>query len=389
MKPNQIAKLLNSLDKQRTGITTILEEDLSNCVEFGKEWEQLDVENQHKNYAQLVQLVGHIEIAAREYARDLPLKPKSFIEYADVVERIYQSVPDFSEVETSLVNGQSYDDGVYNGTDVSTIFFNERSTYKIQWSKALQGLNQSFRSADDVINFWDGVQIEVRNTIHDGNYDCQMSGLLNMIAETIYDETQGLDLANKTGIRAVNVLKIYNDKMDEANKLTIDDVKNDPDFERFFSQIVREYVKRLSDRQTAFNMGHLKRRTPKEKMNLILIDDVLTAMDTYLYSDTKHEKYVLMPEAKTVLSWEGVKSDSGLFDFRSLTEVNVKNSLGHAVKANVLGVLMDDDACFVASGNYRAYSKPIYSGEFINYWNYFDTKICNNKNENFVVFYVA
>ena len=117
------------------------------------------------------------------------------------------------------------------------------------------------------------------------------------------------------------------------------------------------------------------------------MSDFAKSADTYLYSDVRHNEFVMLPKHETVPFWQG--SGTG-YGFGDVSEIDVKTSGGSTVHvAHVLGVMFDSDALGVTNLDKRVTTNYNAKAEFFNNYYKFDAGYFNDTNENFVVFFVA
>src|SRR5699024_1755976 len=82
----------------------------------------------------------------------------------------------------------------------------------------------------------------------------------NMIAETVYADYQGGDLKAKSGAKAINLLKLYNDSLPTgATALTVAETMSNKDFIRFAAYIIKLTHGRMRSMSKVFNVGEQPR----------------------------------------------------------------------------------------------------------------------------------
>ena len=119
-----------------------------------------------------------------------------------------------------------------------------------------------------------------------------------MIAETLYNADSTGKYGDNSFVRAVNVLKLYNEKFNKT--LKANESINDPDFIRFASYIIAMYKDRMSKMSTLFNVGGKERFTPSDRLHVVLLSDFARGADIYLQSDTYHNELTRLPEYESV-----------------------------------------------------------------------------------------
>lgn len=379
----QIYDIINPITKEILGETAVLNEDLSNIVDIGKEiFDATSVDNYVKS---LVNHIGRVIFVNRPYSGGAPSVLMDGWEYGSVLEKISAELPEATENESwELTDGASYDPNIFYKPKVSAKFFNKRVTFEIPMSFTERQVKESLSNAAQVNGFLSMLYNAVDKSMTIKIDSLVMRTINNMIAETLHDFNNGGDYTG-TGIRAVNLLKLYND--DKGTELTPEKSIKDPDFIRFASYIMGLYMERLSKISSLFNIGGKDRFTPRDLLHVILLSDFAKASDSFSMSSTFHNEFVALPKGEIVPYWQGSGND---YSFSSVSSINVKTASGDTVNASgILGVMFDRDALGVTNLDRRVTTNYNPKAEFFSNWYKFDAGYFNDMNENFVLFYVA
>lgn len=385
MEVKQIYELVNNITGEILGKTDLILEDLSNTVDVGNEiFNTTDIDNYVRS---LVNHIGKVIFVNRKYSGGVPSVLMDGWEYGSILEKVtVDELPNASENETwNLRDGQEYNPNIFHAPKVSAKFFNKRVTFDIEMSFAERQVKESFSSAAQL----NGFMSMIYNAI-DKSMTIKIDGLVmrtinNMIAETLHSEYATGDYNTKSGVRAVNLLKLYNDKFSKT--LSAAAAITDPEFIRFASMEMGLYADRMSKISTLFNIGGKDRFTPPDLLHVVMLSDFKRAANAYLQSDTYNEQYTALPNAETVPYWQG---SGQAYEFTSTSKINVKTSSGDTVTTSgILAVMFDRDACGVTNLDRRVKSVYNGKGEFFNNFFKFDAGYFNDLNENAVVFFVA
>lgn len=384
MEVKQIYELVNSVTKEVLGKETLLQEDLTGVVQLG---DAIFNARAQENYVRsLVDHIGKVIFVNRVYSGSAPKVLMDKWEFGSVLEKVQMELPEATENETwELEDGVSYDPNIFYKPKVSAKFFNNLTTFEVPISITEKQVKSAFSSATQLNSFLSMIYNSVEKTITVKVDALIMRTINNMTAEVIYDEYQGGDLTASSGVRAVNLLKLYNDKF--SRSLTADACLTDPDFLRFASMYMGLYIKRLSKISKLFNVGGKERFTPRDLLHVVLLDEFTQASSVYLQSDTYHNELVALPNYESVPYWQGTGTN---YEFGSTSKINVKSSGGHTVEVSgILGVMFDRDALGVC--NFDRHTTTNYNGkaEFYNSWYKHEARYFNDLDENFVVFFVA
>lgn len=385
MQVKQIYELMNNVTNEILGKNDILLEDLSNVVDLGEEI--FNATAVDKYVKSLVNHIGRVIFVNRTYVGSAPSVLMDSWEFGSVLEKISCELPVATENESwELENGTSYDPNIFYKPTVSAKFYNAKVTFEIPMSFTELQVKQSFSTAEQLNGFLSMLYNSVDKAMTVKMDALVMRTINNMTAETIFDEYQGVGLETKSGVRAVNLLKLYNDKNQDA-QLTKDEAITDPSFIKFAVYTLGLYTKRISKMSSLFNVGGKERFTPNDLLHIVLLSDFKEAADVYLQSDTFHDEFTALPNAESVPYWQG----SGLtYAFDDVSKINVKTSGNNTVEATgILGVMFDRDALGVANLDRRVTTNYNAKAEFYNNFYKFDAGYFNDLNENFVVFFIS
>ena len=384
MKVNQIYELMNSVTKEVLGEEAVVNEDLSNVVDIGTALFNASAIDAYVK--SLVNHIGKVIFVNRPYSGSVPSVLMDGWEFGSVLEKISADIPEATENESwELENGASYDTNIFYKPSVTAKFFNSKVTFEVPMSFTEKQVKQSFSSAEQLNGFLSMLYNAVDKSMTIKIDSLVMRTINNMIAETIYADYQGASTSTKSGVRAVNLLKLYNDKF--STSLTAEAAVTNPEFVRFASYTLGLYSDRLSKISTLFNVEGKARFTSADYLHVVLLSDFAKAADAYLQSDTYHNEFTKLPNAETVPYWQA--SGTG-YDFESVSKIDIKTASNNTVsQTGILGIMFDRDALGVTNLDRRVTTNYNPKAEFYTNWYKFDAGYFNDLSENFVVFFVA
>ena len=394
MDVTQVATLVNTVNNEIIGASALLEEDLSNVIDVGKA--VFDATSYDKYVAALVDHIGKVIFVDRKYTGELASLYRDNWEYGAVMEKIYVTdMPVAVENDTwKLTNGTSYDPNVFTQPNVAAKFYNKKTTFEVDLSIADIQVRSAFDSATQLNAFISMLMNSVDTAIN-----IRLEGLAErvvntLIANTIYDDIPDLDLT-KTGTKAINLLKLYNDQFDPngSNPLAAADALYTPEFIRFASLTMAKTLDRIRKPSILFNCGSLLRHTPKDMQHFILLSDFKRAADVYLQSDTFNEEYTALPLADSVPYWQGSGTDYG-FDSISKIHLDIVDPSDDTKTVEVevdgvIGVVFDHWAGGITNDKRRVTSNYNAKAEFTNMFYKQDANYFVDLNENCVVFFIG
>lgn len=386
MDVKQVYQFVNTATQEILGETALLNEDLSNIVDIGTEIFNANAVDRYVRT--LVNHIGRVIFVDRAYRGGVPSVLMDGWEFGSVLEKISADLPNATENESwELEDGCSYDPNVFYQPKVSAKFFNKKVTFEIPCSFTELQVKQSFSNGTQLNGFISMIYNSVEKALTVRIDSLVMRTINNMTGETVHDEYSAGVYNNKTGVRAVNLLYIYNQKFDLS--LTAEDAITDPAFIRFASMTMKNYIKRMSRMSTLFNVGGKERFTPADLLHVVLLSDFETAAETYLYDGQGQFNVdnIRLPRAESVPYWQGSGESYG---FSDVSKINVKTTSGDSVElSGIIGIMFDRDALGVTNLDRRVTSNYNPKAEFFTNWYKFDAGYFNDLNENFVVFFVA
>lgn len=384
MERTQVYNLVNAATSEATGKTGIIAEDLSNVVDAGNEiFDANAVDNYVKS---LVNHIGRVIFVNRPYSGSAPSVLMDGWEFGSVLEKITAEIPEASENETwDLVDGASYDPNIFYQPQVSAKFFNKRVTFEVPCSFTERQVKESFSDATQLNAFVSMLYNAIDKSMTVKMDSLVMRTINSMTAETIAADYGAAALGSKSGVKAINLLYLYNQRYSKT--LSAADSITDPDFIRFASYEMGVTSARLSKLSSLYNIGGKDRFTPADMLHVIMLADFKTAAGVYLQSNVFHEQFTRLPNAEEVPYWQG--SGTG-YAFTDITKINVTSASGKTVNTSgILAVMFDRDALGVTNLDRRVTTNYNPKAEFYNNWYKFDAGYFNDTNENFVVFFVA
>ena len=383
MKVTQLHTLVNAVTQEILGETGVVAEDLSNVVDIGKTI--IDSDNVDNYVKKLVNHIGKVVFVNRLYTGGVPSVLMDSWEYGSILEKISADLPEATINETwALEDKKDYSPDVFYKPSVSAKFFNSKVTFEIPMSFTEIQVKESFSSKEQLNGFISMLTTSIENSMTVKLDALIMRTINNMIAETLHAELADKDYT-KTGVKAVNLLKLYNETV--TTPLTVDNAVTDPDFIRFATYQISMYSDRMSKISTLFNVEKAERFTPKDLQHIVLLSDFAKASETFLASNTQNAEMVALPKHETVPYWQG--SGTG-YSFDDVSTINVKTASKADVNIKgILGVIFDRDALGVSNLDRRVTTNYNPRAEFYTNFYKFDAGYYNDLSENFVLFFIG
>lgn len=386
MEVKQIYTLVNNITTELLG-SAIIKEDLSNIVDVGN---AVFNANKVDNYVKsLVNHIGRVIFVDRVYNGNVPSVLMDSWEFGSVLEKISCDLPTATENSSwDLVNGETYNPNVFYKPSVSVKFYNSKTTFEIPLSFTEMQVKESFSNAEQLNGFLTMLYNSVEKSMTIKLDSLIMRTINNMIGETISHEIPvSSNYATTSTIKAVNLLKLYNDSHTE--KIELVNCLDNPDFIRYATYIISVYSERITKISNLFNIGGKDRFTPKDVLRCVLLADFKKASEVFLKSDLYNEQYATLPESDTVPYWQGSGES---YAFNDITKIHIQLASDNQKEveiSGILGVMFDRDALGVSNLNRRVTTNYNPKAEFYTNFYKFEAGYFNDMNENFVVFFVA
>lgn len=393
MQVEQIYSIVNDITSEILGDSAVVNEDLSNVVEIGDTIANLG-SAAFENYTRsLIDRIGRVVFVNRPYSGSAPSVLMDAWEYGSILEKIQAEMPEAQQNDSwELNDNYVYEQDRFKKPVVSAKFFNSKTTFETQMSFAERQVKSAFESVGQLNAFFSMIDTAIYNGQTVKTDGLVMRVINNAIANTINAEfSGGSGYAASSGVRAVNLLYLYNQAHSGATISTLAKAMTTPEFIRFAAYTMSLYQDRMRKLSTLFNIGGKARFTPADRLHFIMLNDFAKAADIYNQSDTFHEQFTRLPNAETVPYWQGSGTGYGLDSISNINvTVNAEGGSTATINATgIIGVMFDRDALGVCNQDRRVTTHYNARAEFFNNWYKVDAQYFNDFNENCVVFYAA
>ena len=378
MEVKQIYEILNTITGEVLGKTDLVQEDLSNIVDVGKEIINADKVDSYVN--KLVHHIGKVEFNNQKYKGKAPSVLMDKWEYGSVLQRIDSELPEAYENSTwNLVNGASYDPNIFYQPKISSKFFDSKVTFEIPISFAERQVKGSFSDKTQMNGFLTMITTNVENSLTIKLDDLIMRTINNYIGNVLVKNDPNT---------SINLLKEFNTRYNE--NLTADKALTNANFLRFANFLINTYIDRITRISTLFNIGDKERFTNIENANLILLTDFIHSSNVFLQADVMHNEYTGLKNFDSVPYWQGCGTN---YTFNDISSINVIVNDGsdtpkEITETGIIGVLFDKRALGVANLDKRVTTNYNPKAEFYTNFYKVDCGYFNDFNQNFIVFYI-
>ena len=401
MKVNQIAGILNDLNKEMIGTEDVFSDDLSNIVDGGKTVLDFTSDAQGANFdnyiKSLIDRVGRVIFVDRAYTSQAPDLLKDSWEYGSILMKVRAELMDAEDNTTWQLGDIPNGTGLSNDKDASenpiipsrldpfvlskpsaqAKFYNKKVTYEVPITLVDYQLREAFRSASEMSRFIAMIENRIRLKRILCTDALIMATMRNLIGYKI-----------ATG-KAINLLPLYNATVTTA--IYAADFWTNPEAIRFANKTISLYKKYMTGASTLYNESDYVTFTPEDRLKAVFLSEYVKSAEVYLYSDTFHNEYDKLDGFSEVGYWQGTGKD-GSKDSRSTIRGTFIGNNEEKVNGGVTGViaaLFDEAAAAVCCENDR--TNAIYNprGEYTNFFYKWDANYMTDNLENCVVFYIA
>lgn len=389
MKWTQVSELVNDVTKEMIGEeATLLTDDLSNVVDVGNE---VLAESYDAFTKKLLDRVTRTIFVDRKYTGAMAKLRRDSWEFG-IKQKIYMTeIPEAVDDDSyKLVHGNSYDDNKFNQPALASKFYQQAASFRVDISVTEKQVRTAFSNRNELNSF-----VSMLFNAVDTSIELKLEGLAKaavsyLIGSTVLSDIPDLN-QSKTGVKAVNLLKLYNDQF--GTTLAKKDALYTPDFIRFSVLVISQYLDKIATASVLFNEGGLLRYTPRDKQMLIMSSFLKSAANVYLQSDTFHEQYTALPMSESIANWQGTGNTFD-FDTASAIKVEIKDpeTPGQTKTISwggILAVLFDYDACGVDCEEREVTSHVNAGARFTNYFYHQEARYWVDTNENAVVFFIG
>lgn len=225
--------------------------------------------------------------------------------------------------------------------------YSKRATWEYSYVRQIDQITTAFTSEAEMAAFIGAIETEVMN-----NYNQAKEELVNLAIAS------GMALTINAGRGNVrHLLTEYNALVptpiaDAAHALM------DHDFIAYTNKQIMDTVGYMGDRGILYNSGALPTFSDKEDLVVEILQNYLSAANTYAYSDTFHDEYIGLPNHGSVTRWQGTGT-TGSFADRSTINVKVDGVASAVEQGNIIACIRDKRAVFT-------HFNKVYSDSFYN-----------------------
>lgn len=340
------ATIVNSLAKQHLGSDVVVNDDLSNLVDAGRAYENLDETTKGIVRSGMITLVTEQLFIAKDYkgnGLDLVRSRKAYGQHEGVIQKnrpsLREAVDDADVYDPA--EGSSSDPFKNIPIDIETDYHLNAIQYRYEWSKPDRWMTGMFLSPEGFMSAVAAMDTMIQNSLDLNLEDASLSLVRASMALNL---NSAADLTGRGNNQAVNLLAIYNEEY--GTELKSAQALQTPEFLRFaihYIFVVLDYVKSYS---VLYNEKEWPNFTSVDDAHVIFLSKFLHAINHNLLSDVYHQEYLALPLGDSVPAWKGMlTSGNASPSFESTSTINDTFEVNGATitvdESGVLGTIFD------------------------------------------------
>lgn len=393
MKVTDLHQLVNTSTQEVIGETAVVNEDLSNLVDVGRNV-MLDSNSTDHFVRSLVDKVGRVEYVNRSYTGWAPSLKRDAWEYGSILQKIQTDLVEAEEDPAwNLQNGVSYDPHVFYKPTAESRFWSNVVAYQFHRSITKKQVMSAFNSASQMNGFVSMLENWVNHSVTISIDELSLSLVAGLAAEVVNSEfPAGAGLSAGSGVRAKNLLYLYNNGPNAGETaLTAAKAWYDRDFLRFASLVIQTDIDRLSVMSKLHNANNKTRFTPRDLLHKVFHTDFYRAAGIYLYNGIGQFSTddLKLPSSEIAPYWQGTGTT---YEKSATTAIDVKlptDSTKSVSMQGLVGVMFDRDAIGIFNEDRHTTSEHNPLGEFTNFWYKYKAGYWMDLDENAICYFIA
>lgn len=377
MKVEDVHELLTNTAKEFGGFEGVINNDLSNVIDFGRSIE--DAMGYDVFFGKLVDQLNTLKFWTRPYVSFAPsvyMETEQFGSIRGMYRTGYMKLT--SDPAWHLEEGVSYDPFVIHKQTVDARFWNDRVEFMVEPQTIVHDqLQSAFRSEQELMSFIGMLEMARTNT-YQRAYDNLIMSLFQALIVMCH---------NAGDMQEIKLLTEYNQNFGQS--ITAAQAMFDTEFIRY--AIYRIGVIRDQMRLTTgfFNSSHYEIATSPERQRTVMISDFARAAGVYLHDAPNqfNTGSLNVPGGDVVPAWQSLGTSAALADRMAVNASVVidGNEIDGEVN-NVLAVIHDEWTMGVTAYRHKITSQYNPLTESTNYFDKMYGGYFMSPDENAVIF---
>lgn len=368
---NQIYSIMNSLNAQANKGHSLEVVDTRSFISYGESISSLSDANKETWFSTLIDRIASTIIDNRTYSAKLSagLWREPF-EYGAALVKLHSKMPSVSADPAFSAPSDLSSTNPFAPTvrEIEQRIYNKISAFMIADTIPDVQLKTAFLSEREMAAFLDSLMETTENAFTRSVENLACACRSALIA-TAYNEGGAHYVPLLTNFKATIADDDPRQSWTDADYAAM---LCDREFLRYCSKEIGLYIKHIQTMTTLFAAEGYERWTPREYLNVAILDDFETSVNSYLAADTYHDELVKLPSENAIFVpyWQGTSTDFG-FDKTSSIEMKIPGATdaGTTVQLNnIVCAIYDSEAAGITIDERRTRSLYNPKDEFTNYW---------------------
>lgn len=379
---NQLATTLNSIVNQATGAASLTATDTAAFISQATTALQIGYD---PLLTAISQVMGKTIFSIRPYSRKFAGLKVDNQRFGNHTRKLNIADKAWEEDDrVKLVDGYSIDMYEVNKPSVLQTNFYGTNVYAKNVTIYKDQLDCAFTTPDEFYRFLDMVTTNASDMIEQAHEN---------VARALVSAVAGSRLAVVGSPSVIHLLTEYNGET--LQNYTVNDIMGPAVFDAF-TRWMYARIKTVSDLMTERSQlyhtnitgSEISRHTPKARQRLYLYSPLFNKVDSTVLSTTFNDKYLQIGDYEPVNFWQSIDTPDEIkitAGFMKSTDGTIDTA--SVDQANVVGILMDEDAAMYTTVNTWTQATPFNArGGYSNIWYHFSDRLCQDDTENSVVF---
>lgn len=319
MRVEQVYSFVNDTRKQMTGEDAVAIKNASDLMSFGNEVLSSDT-NVENFFSAIYDLTAKSIINNRPYTPRIRSLLMDTFTFGAILRKIYVNPMNAEEsAHWDVPEGSTTEIYIVKPT-VQTKIFSGITTFEVDTSTPTVQIRSSFRSAEEMAAFIDAIMVALENSFNMYIEALAQTVYCGLICDRlIYDQNPDSVTRTRKSNVVVDLRYEYNRFYGLTPSVTgflatKEDCNSNPDFYRFASKVIKEYIKRMEIMGVTFSRPAVDsdgeehvyyRHTPKSQLRFTVVSDFMAGFDAYLQSDVWHNEITKIDGYTEVPYWQG------------------------------------------------------------------------------------
>lgn len=348
-----------------------------NFVHVGNAVLEAPEQIQNEFFNALLNKIGLQIFNDKEFGNPLLFLKKGTLEYGQTIEDIFvEMATPFDYITGTRADETPPDQFAINKAIVDTAFY-----YQIlgrQYFKTIheQDLKRAFTSADGLGRLVSAVMLSIKNGVNYDDYRMAIAIMARQIEAS---------MSNDDWNGHIPLITLYNESVDEADAVTVEDCLSNRNFLQFMSNQFKKWSNRLTKPRKDMNNAGVTNWIPKEQQRIMMLGDIQADIDTNLMAWAYNNNRLEIGAIDEIDAWYSIGMPA-TGSTASPDDISVKGELGLEGDAPVVAVIYDPDMIKIYNKTNRMTSAINARGLYTNTFHTLEDIFACSPFHNFVVF---